>query len=295
MSVRAWPSPARSSLPAVAVLLCALAVRSYAGEEATLEIYEELDDHRDIALAELRAVLDGQNIVIPVPLDTRDSALALYRTRVPSGPHELQVLATYRGRSWAFPYVEGYRFHMSGELHLKLEPGDRVGVQGGVLDRRDPTTRWEDRFHYTLRAASLRAPPPAAPEVQEPAPPAAAAPPPPPVFEVATCKLGSTRFAFSKADLNSDTKASLRALASCLAEANQSIRIVGHCDVRGSVEYNLRLGEQRARAAARYLESLGVAPSSIQVTSAGKSRPLCPELTRACHARNRRVEVERVQ
>jgi len=293
MSAKAWLSLARSSLPAVAVLLGALAVRSSAGEEATLEIYEELDDHRDIVLTELRAILDGQNVVIPVPPAPPDPALALYRTRVPPGPHELQVLATYRGRSWAFPYVEGYRFHMSGALHLKLEAGDLVGVQGGVLDRRDLTTRWEDRFHYTLRAAWRHGPSPASLEVREPAPPVAA--PPPPAPEVASCKLGSTRFAFGKADLDSETKASLRLLASCLAQAKQTIRLVGHCDVRGSAQYNLWLGERRARAAARYLESLGVIPSSIQVTSAGKSQPLCTELTRACHARNRRVEVERVR
>lgn len=66
------------------------------------------------------------------------------------------------------------------------------------------------------------------------------------------------------------------------------ITIEGHCDERGSVEYNLGLGERRSRAAYDYLVSLGVAPERMKTVSYGKEIPLCNEPTEECWARNRR-------
>jgi peptidoglycan-associated lipoprotein len=67
------------------------------------------------------------------------------------------------------------------------------------------------------------------------------------------------------------------------------VTIEGHCDERGTVEYNLALGEQRARAARDYLVSLGVAPERLRTVSYGKERPLDPAPTEAAYARNRRA------
>jgi peptidoglycan-associated lipoprotein len=66
------------------------------------------------------------------------------------------------------------------------------------------------------------------------------------------------------------------------------ITIEGHCDERGSVEYNLALGERRARAAYDYLASLGVPAERMKTVSYGKEIPLCNESNEECWARNRR-------
>jgi peptidoglycan-associated lipoprotein len=66
------------------------------------------------------------------------------------------------------------------------------------------------------------------------------------------------------------------------------ITIEGHCDERGSVEYNLALGERRARAAYDYLASLGVPADRMKTVSYGKEIPLCNESNEECWARNRR-------
>lgn len=70
------------------------------------------------------------------------------------------------------------------------------------------------------------------------------------------------------------------------------IRISGHADERGSDEYNLVLGNKRALAAKRYLESKGVAASRIEVTSFGEERPVDPAVNESAWAKNRRAEFE---
>ena len=67
------------------------------------------------------------------------------------------------------------------------------------------------------------------------------------------------------------------------------ILIEGHCDERGTAEYNLALGERRAKSTMNYLVAQGVQASRITIISYGKERPLCTEKTEACWARNRRA------
>jgi peptidoglycan-associated lipoprotein len=67
--------------------------------------------------------------------------------------------------------------------------------------------------------------------------------------------------------------------------------IEGHCDERGTVEYNLALGERRASAVKKYLESLGVSGSSLSTISYGKERPAMLGSTEEAYAKNRRAEV----
>jgi len=66
------------------------------------------------------------------------------------------------------------------------------------------------------------------------------------------------------------------------------VKVEGHCDERGSVEYNLALGDRRAKSAFDYLVSLGVPAGRLQVVSLGKEFPLCSDSTEACWSRNRR-------
>jgi peptidoglycan-associated lipoprotein len=71
--------------------------------------------------------------------------------------------------------------------------------------------------------------------------------------------------------------------------ARALVLIEGHCDERGTNEYNLALGERRARAARDYLTSAGVPESRITIVSYGEERPLCTERTEVCWAQNRRA------
>jgi peptidoglycan-associated lipoprotein len=73
------------------------------------------------------------------------------------------------------------------------------------------------------------------------------------------------------------------------ANAAALVLIEGHCDERGTNEYNLALGERRARATRDYLVSLGVEASRISTISYGEERPVCVERTEACWEQNRRA------
>ncbi|HJR76147.1 MAG TPA: OmpA family protein [Nitrospiraceae bacterium] len=66
------------------------------------------------------------------------------------------------------------------------------------------------------------------------------------------------------------------------------LRISGHCDERGSHDYNLVLGEKRAHAAKNILVELGISPKQLSIVSYGKDRPFCREHDEACHQQNRR-------
>ena len=73
------------------------------------------------------------------------------------------------------------------------------------------------------------------------------------------------------------------------ANANDLLLIEGHCDERGTNEYNLALGERRATAAMQYLAAQGISPQRITTVSYGKERPQCTEHDEACWTKNRRA------
>jgi len=95
-------------------------------------------------------------------------------------------------------------------------------------------------------------------------------------------------FAFDKADIRPADAKILDASAAYLkANPGQLVLIEGHCDERGTSEYNLALGERRAKAAANYLMANGVEGGRITTISYGKERPICTEHNEACWAKNR--------
>jgi peptidoglycan-associated lipoprotein len=67
------------------------------------------------------------------------------------------------------------------------------------------------------------------------------------------------------------------------------VTIEGHCDERGSTEYNIGLGERRAQAAKNYLISLGISATRMDTVSWGKERPFCSEHDESCWQQNRRA------
>jgi peptidoglycan-associated lipoprotein len=104
-------------------------------------------------------------------------------------------------------------------------------------------------------------------------------------------ELERIHFAFDKYDLNTDARQTLQNNALYL-EQNPDTRIIieGHCDERGSDEYNLALGEKRARAAAEYLQNLGIDSDRIRTISYGEEKPLDPASNEEAWALNRRAE-----
>jgi peptidoglycan-associated lipoprotein len=73
------------------------------------------------------------------------------------------------------------------------------------------------------------------------------------------------------------------------ANAGKRVKIEGNCDERGTVEYNLVLGQKRADSAKNYLVNLGVDAKAMDTISYGKERPICTEKTEDCWAKNRRA------
>lgn len=97
-------------------------------------------------------------------------------------------------------------------------------------------------------------------------------------------------FDLDKSDIRTDARDALTKDAEFL-RSYQDIRISleGHCDERGSTEYNLGLGQRRAEAAKNYLVSLGIAANRIDTVSWGKERPFCTEHGEPCWQQNRRA------
>jgi peptidoglycan-associated lipoprotein len=97
-------------------------------------------------------------------------------------------------------------------------------------------------------------------------------------------------FDFDRYDIRSDDARLLDANAVYLKTNPRHLLLIeGHCDERGTTEYNLALGDRRAKAAMNYLVSQGIKSERIQIVSYGEERPACREHTEACWATNRRA------
>jgi peptidoglycan-associated lipoprotein len=105
----------------------------------------------------------------------------------------------------------------------------------------------------------------------------------------ASSPLQEVYFGFDSFDLSNEARAILKRNADWL-KANQSVRveIEGHCDDRGTNEYNLALGAKRAQAAKDYLVSLGIPVERLSTISYGEELPVCREQTEDCWQKNRR-------
>ena len=136
-------------------------------------------------------------------------------------------------------------------------------------------------------------PSPSAPSSGGAAAPAAApaqTPRPSPKEFVAVAALKEVYFDFDKYDIRPEDAKTLDANAAWLkSNAENLVLIEGHCDERGTNEYNLALGERRAKATMNYLVSQGIQANRITIISYGEERPVCNEKTEACWAKNRRA------
>ncbi len=101
--------------------------------------------------------------------------------------------------------------------------------------------------------------------------------------------LGDVFFAYDRSELTDEARVSLSKNSEWLKRwATTRISVEGHCDERGTAEYNLGLGERRAAAVKAYLASLGVGGDRIATVSKGKEQPFCTDKAESCFAQNRR-------
>ncbi|MHC4819558.1 MAG: OmpA family protein, partial [Planctomycetota bacterium] len=100
-------------------------------------------------------------------------------------------------------------------------------------------------------------------------------------------------FDYDKYNIREDARYILDTAASVLNEnGEQNIIIEGYTDERGTNEYNLALGEKRARATMKYLRSLGVSPARMTIMTFGEEKPLCTYDNESCWQRNRRALIK---
>ena len=110
---------------------------------------------------------------------------------------------------------------------------------------------------------------------------------------IEACSVARVHFDFDKADIRSDDLPALQRMARCLgADHRDNVLVEGNADERGTVEYNLALGDRRAAAVQKYLEGLGVPAAQLATVSYGKELPSCTTHGEACWARNRRAVLE---
>jgi peptidoglycan-associated lipoprotein len=154
-------------------------------------------------------------------------------------------------------------------------------------------------------AAAPPPPPPAAPAPPPPPPPPPPAPAPAPrpaplteeqIFQQksldqlnAEHPLGDAFFDLDKSELRADARPALQTDADWMKKwTGTQVTVEGHCDSRGSSEYNLALGTRRANAVKDYLVSLGIPANRLTVVSKGKEQPFCTDESEACWQQNRR-------
>jgi len=125
-------------------------------------------------------------------------------------------------------------------------------------------------------------------------------PPPPPkvarrtLSEMLAAEVQDAYFDYDKSDIREDARATLTrnatAIKTILSEYPDGVIVIeGHCDERGSSEYNLGLGDRRATSAKEFLVQLGVPADKLKTISYGKERPQCTESVESCWQLNRRV------
>jgi peptidoglycan-associated lipoprotein len=168
---------------------------------------------------------------------------------------------------------------------LTISPG-----VGDVTAQGNTKVTPSDSTTYTITASGPGGSATATASVTVNAPPP---PPPPPAGptddEIFLREVRDAYFDYDKADLRPDARTALSKTADFLKNYPRfKVTIEGHCDERGSTEYNLGLGDRRASAVKQFLVSAGVSADRISTVSFGKEKPFCMESNEACWQQNRR-------
>lgn len=105
--------------------------------------------------------------------------------------------------------------------------------------------------------------------------------------------LKTVYFDYDSANIRLDQIANIRDNAHYVKQTSKSIVIEGHCDQRGTNEYNLALGDKRAQSAKNYMVNLGIDPQKLRTVSFGEERPSCMANNESCYSQNRRATFRR--
>lgn len=171
---------------------------------------------------------------------------------------------------------------------LDIEPGvGKVSPQGST-----PVTP-NDSTTYTITATGSGGSATASARVEVAATTSVApAPAQPNLSELFSQNIKDAYFDFNKSELRQDARDALTKDAEFLRSYPQArISVEGHCDERGSTEYNLGLGQRRAEAAKNFLISLGISADRMTTVSWGKERAFCSQHTEECWSQNRRAHL----
>lgn len=174
---------------------------------------------------------------------------------------------------------------------LDLEPGvGKVAAQGSTNVSPSETAT------YTITATGPGGSATANVQITVSAPPPVQEQPAPNVADLFNQNVKDAFFDFNKSDLRADARDALQKDAEFLRSYPQvSVTIEGHCDERGSEEYNLGLGQRRADSAKQYLVSLGISADRLHTMSWGKEHPFCSEHNEDCWQQNRRAHFVMIQ
>ncbi|HXX43238.1 MAG TPA: peptidoglycan-associated lipoprotein Pal [Candidatus Acidoferrales bacterium] len=170
---------------------------------------------------------------------------------------------------------------------LDIQPGvGKVAPQGSTPVNPTQSTT----YTITATGAGGSATASARVDVNAPTPPPAPPAAQPSMSDLFAQNVQDAYFDLDKSDLRDDARRALTKDAEFLRSYPQvRISIEGHCDERGSTEYNIGLGQRRAEAAKNFLISLGISGERIETTSWGKERPFCTEHSEECWQQNRRA------
>ena len=186
------------------------------------------------------------------------------------------------------------RWEVSGNVtSVSIDQG--IGTVQNTGNRRVTPN---DSITYTLTASGPGGSTTGSATVSVSAPPPAVTPPPVtrtvPFGDQIASNVQDAYFDYDKSDIRADARDVLTRDAAAIKGIlndfpNATIIVEGHCDERGSAEYNLGLGDRRASAAKDFLVQLGVPESRLRTVSFGKERPGCTEANESCYQRNRRA------
>jgi len=161
---------------------------------------------------------------------------------------------------------------------------------GAVTAQGSTTVTPADSATYTITATGAGGSADATVRISVTAPPAPVVEAPKPSLDELFLKeVRDAYFDYDKAEIRADAREALGKTADFLRNYPQlRVTIEGHCDERGSTEYNLALGDRRANAVKQYLVSLGLPADRLTTVSYGKEKPFCMESDEACWQQNRR-------
>ncbi len=166
---------------------------------------------------------------------------------------------------------------------VAAKPADTTPVASAPAERPTPPIQQRDRTPAPVEAAQTPRP-----ERMTPAERA--------TLNEKLAHLNDALFDYDKSTIRDDASTVLKADVGVIRDIlsnypNQKLLIEGNADERGSEEYNLALGDRRARAAQEFLVSMGIPAAQLSLVSYGKERPVCTDKTEDCWQRNRRAHV----